>query len=101
MIDAVMNTGNTVYRQTGSNRVRNKIDKNSKLYKVSVDFEAIFIKQMLNEMRKTIDKSGIIKRGIAEDIFEDMLYDEYAKKMAENEDFGLARILYKQLSGNQ
>ena len=77
------------------------IDKNSKLYKVSVEFEAIFIKQMLNEMRKTVEKSGLIKRGMAEDIFEDMLYDEYAKKMAENEDFGLARILYKQLSGDR
>ena len=75
-----------------------RIDRNSDLYKTSVEFESIFIKQMLNVMRKTVDKSGFLDGGFAEEIFEDMLYDDYAKKMAENASFGLANLLYEQLS---
>ncbi|KKL12837.1 hypothetical protein LCGC14_2531770 [marine sediment metagenome] len=75
-----------------------RIDRDSDLYKASVEFESIFIKQMLNVMRKTVDKSGFLDGGFAEEIFEDMLYDDYAKKMAENASFGLANLLYEQLS---
>ena len=73
------------------------VDKGSPLYKVCLDFEAIFIKQMLNSMRKTVEKSGLLDGGMAEDLFEDMLYDEYAKKMAQSANFGLAAMIYNQL----
>ena len=76
----------------------NEIDKNSKLYEVSQEFEAIFIKQMLDVMRKTINKSGLMDGGMAEDIFEDMLYDKYALNMSKTADFGLADSIYRQLS---
>ncbi len=75
-----------------------QIDRKSGLYEVCVDFEAIFIKQMLNVMRKTVHKNGLLDGGFAEEIFEDMLYDEYSQKMARNAQFGLANILYNQLS---
>ena len=48
-------------------------------------------------MRKTVEKSGLLDGGMAEDFFEDMLYDEYAKKMAETANFGLAAMIYGQL----
>ena len=78
----------------------NRSVRDKKLYGVCQDFEAIFIKQMLNAMRKTVDKSGLIDGGMAEEIFEDMLYDEYAKKMSRTARFGLAEILYDQLSND-
>jgi flagellar protein FlgJ len=73
------------------------VDKGSPLYKVCLEFEAIFIKQMLNSMRKTVEKTGLLDGGLAEDFFEDMLYDEYAKKMAATANFGLAAMIYSQL----
>ncbi len=73
------------------------VDKGSPLYKVCLEFEAIFIKQMLNSMRKTVEKTGLLDGGMAEDFFEDMLYDEYAKKMAATANFGLAAMIYSQL----
>ena len=73
------------------------VDKGSPLYKVCMEFEAIFIKQMLNSMRKTVEKSGMMDGGMAEEFFEDMLYDEYAKKMAATANFGLAAMIYGQL----
>jgi flagellar protein FlgJ len=70
----------------------------AKLLEACRDFEALFIKQMLDAMRKTVGKTGLLDGGMAEDIFEDMLYDEYAKKMADTAGFGLAETLYRELS---
>ncbi len=64
---------------------------------VSEDFEALMINQMLKEMRKTVDKSGLADGGMAERIFEDMLYDEYAKEFSKTKTFGLADIIYNQM----
>ena len=79
-------------------QVRPNIDTSSELYKACLDFEAIFIKQMLNVMRKTVQKDGLLDGGLSEDIFEDMLYDEYAKKMAQTAQFGLAETMYLQIN---
>ena len=68
-----------------------------RLRQVSEDFEALMINQMLKEMRKTVDKSGLIDGGMAEQIFEDMLYDEYAKEFSKTKTFGLADIIYNQM----
>ena len=78
-------------------QVKPTVDKSSELYKVCQDFEALFIKQMLNVMRKTVEKEGLLDGGMSEDIFEDMLYDEYAKKMAQTAQFGLAETMYLQI----
>ena len=75
-----------------------KIDKDSKLYQACEDFQAVFIKQMLDTMRKTIDKSGSLAQpNEGEKVFDDMLYDEYAKKMSRSAGFDLADNLYKQM----
>jgi flagellar protein FlgJ len=63
------------------------------------DFEALFIKQMLDAMRKTVNKADdMLNGGMSQDIFEGMLYDEYAKKMAETAQFGLSDMIYRQVS---
>ncbi|EMO91106.1 rod binding protein [Leptospira noguchii str. 2001034031] len=71
-----------------------------KLYSASVEFESIFVKMMLNEMKKTVKKSGLIDGGYAEEIFEDMLYDEYSKNLSSNSSLGLAEQIYQSLSSN-
>jgi Rod binding domain-containing protein len=74
------------------------IDKGSDLYKQCEEFQAVFVKMMLDEMRKSVDKSGLVEGGMTEDVFSDMLYDEYSKSMSHNANFGLADQLYTQLS---
>ncbi len=74
------------------------VDKSSDLYKACLDFESIFIKQMLNVMRNTVPKDGLLDGGMGRDIFEDMLYDEYATKMAQTAQFGLADTIYLQFA---
>ena len=70
-----------------------------KLKEACRDFEALFIKQMLDTMRKTVSKTGMLDGGMAEDVFEDMLYDEYSKSMAASADFGIADMMFSELSG--
>jgi flagellar protein FlgJ len=78
---------------------RQIVDKNSDLYKACQDFESIFIKQMLDVMRQTVHKQDdLIGGGLSQDVFEGMLYDEYAKKMAQTAGFGLAESIYRQVS---
>lgn len=69
-----------------------------KLKETCQQFEAMFIKIMLNSMRNTVQKSEMIDGGMAEDIFEDMLYDEYADKLSQAGNFGIGEMMYNQLN---
>ena len=73
----------------------------AKLKEACRDFESLFIKQMLDTMRKTVDKGELLNGGMAENIFEDMLYDQYATKMADSGDFGIAKMMYNELAGSR
>ena len=74
------------------------LGQESRLREACNDFEAIFIKQMLKSMRQTIDKGGLMDGGFAQETYEDMLDDEYAKKIAGAARLGVADMLYRQLS---
>jgi len=69
-----------------------------KLFDASVEFESVFVKMMLKEMKNSIHKEKLIDGGYAEEIFEDMLYDEYSKDISKNESLGMAETIYKQMS---
>ncbi|AZR73846.1 hypothetical protein BBF96_10880 [Anoxybacter fermentans] len=70
--------------------------KDKALYKACQDFEAIFMQMVFKEMRKTVHKSKLIDGGFAEEIFEDMMDEEIAKR-ATRKDSSLADLLYQQL----
>jgi flagellar protein FlgJ len=69
-----------------------------KVFDASVEFESIFVNMMLKEMRKTVPKNGLITGGHAEEIFEDLLYDEYAKEISKNSSLGIAEQIYESLT---
>ena len=76
--------------------VQNKtIDKTSLLYEKALELEGFFVKQMLSEMRKTIMKAN--ESDFAQNMYEDMLFDEYAAAMTKNAGFGLADQIYLSL----
>jgi len=92
-------TNNHSYPVSSSQVRKPAIDKNSELFKACQDFESLLIKQMLDAMRKTINKEdGLLDNGMGQDVYEDMLYDEYAKKMSSTGQFGIADIIYRQVS---
>lgn len=74
--------------------------EDKKLKDACVEFEAIMLQQMIKGMRKTIDRSDLIKHTMGQEIFEEMLDESYAKEMAKSNQMGLAEILYRDLSKN-
>jgi len=81
--------------QTGS--VKAPIDKTDKLYELCLELETFLIKNLLTGMRNTVQKSGLIDDSFAGKMYEDMLYDEYAKDFTKSANFGLAEQAYRQL----
>jgi flagellar protein FlgJ len=78
-----------------------KIDKTDKLYEQCVELEIFLVKNLISSMRKTVQKSGLIDEGYAGKMYEDMLYDEYAKDFTKNANFGLAEMAYLELTGQR
>ncbi len=76
-----------------------KMDKtHKKLWDACVEAESLFVGKMLKEMKKTVPKNEWLHGGQAEDIFEDMLYDQYSLQMSKNYNFGMAKLLYDEMS---
>jgi Rod binding domain-containing protein len=74
-----------------------------KLRKAAQEFEAVFVKQLLDAMDKTVDRTGLLSGGHAEDMFRGMLNDEISKSLSTRlggSGFGLAETIYRQLSKN-
>ena len=78
--------------------LNNGIDKTSKLYELCVELETFLIKNLIKSMRNTVQKSDLVDTGFAGGIYEDMLYDEYAKVYARNANFGFAEMAYRELA---
>ena len=74
------------------------IDRTSELFEVCMELETILIKNMIKGMRSTVMKSGFIDTGFAGEIYEDLLYDEYAKTYARNAGLGFAEMAYRELA---
>ncbi|WP_054695755.1 rod-binding protein [Syntrophomonas palmitatica] len=71
------------------------------LREASQDLEAVFLSKMFEVMRSTIIHSDLIPRSFAEETFESMLYDEYAKNISKTGNLGIADSIYRQLSGKE
>jgi peptidoglycan hydrolase FlgJ len=77
------------------------IDKTDKLYEQCLELEIFLVKTLISSMRNTVQKSGLVDEGFAGKMYEDMLYDEYARDYAKNANFGLAELAYLELSGQR
>jgi peptidoglycan hydrolase FlgJ len=76
-------------------------DGESRLEAVAQEFESLFVKQMLDSMRDTLNKEeDIFNGGMAQDIFEDMLYDEYSRILSRSGSLGIADLLVEQYRGS-
>jgi flagellar protein FlgJ len=75
-----------------------KQEEPKELMNACKQFETYFVHQLLKEMRSTIQPGGLVEKSRGEEIFEDMLDEEYAKNASEAGGIGLADMLYKQLS---
>jgi flagellar protein FlgJ len=83
---------------TFSSAKKTPIDKTDKLYEACMELETSLIKNLIKSMRSTIQKNSLIDTGFAGEVYEDMLYDEYAKAFTQNANFGFAEMAYRELT---
>jgi flagellar protein FlgJ len=97
--------GNQVYQ---NQRIGNSLktikyhtaDKDDpRLHAACAEMESLFLSHLLKELRATVDKSGFISGGQAEEIFTSLLDVEISKKMSVAGGIGLSAILLEQLGG--
>lgn len=67
------------------------------LHAAARELEALFIAQLWKAMRKTVPRSDLLPRTLADEIYEEMLDDEFSRRMAEAGGLGLAAALERQL----
>jgi flagellar protein FlgJ len=77
------------------------IDRKGKLYGACRDLETFMLKIVVSGMRKTVEKSALSDNSFAGEIYEDMLYDNYTKSIADNAGFGFADMAYLELTGQR
>jgi peptidoglycan hydrolase FlgJ len=84
-------------------RVIEKSDRkeNPELKKVSKQFESVFINQIVQAMRKTVVKGGLVPESNAERIYQNLLDAEYAQNMSESEQIGISNLVYEHLLRSQ
>ena len=71
----------------------------ARLRAACIEMESLFISYLIKEMRATIEKSGFISGGRAEDIFTGMLDVEQSRKISAAGGIGLSSLLLEQLGG--
>jgi flagellar protein FlgJ len=69
----------------------------ARLQNACQEMESIFISYLFKEMRATINQSGLVSGGTAENIFTSMLDTEMSKGISGHGGIGLSRILMDQL----
>jgi len=98
-----LGAGSQAANADGVNMQRNpnlpSIVRDTELYELCLELETILIKNMLKGMRNTIQKSDLIDTGFAGEVYEDMLWDEYAKVFTRSARLGFAEMAYRDLSG--
>ncbi len=77
----------------------------AELRKACADFEALFLHKLMQTMRKTIPKSGLLHGGLPQEIYTDMLDEKISETAASaGKGTGLGERLYEDMKrayGNQ
>lgn len=74
----------------------NKVTED-KLREVAQLYENQFIREMMKQMRATVQESGFIKKNNAEKIFQDQLDGQYADQWVQAGGIGMSDLIHQQL----
>lgn len=72
-------------------------DARAEIERATEMLEAHFVTWLLREMRRTVPEGGLLPRGPAQDIYEQMLDDALAQAIARGRGLGVAQALKTQL----
>lgn len=92
------NSFENTYKKIESEKfIKPSLERQKKVLKEkSEELESVLVYQMLKVMKPKMSE-GLFGGGNAEEIWSDMLYEEYAKNMSKTANFGLANQIYESL----
>ena len=73
-------------------------DNPEELRKKCQEFEAIFARSLLKNMRATIPSDGVLEKNNDREIFEDLMDMEVANQISRKNALGIADLIFRQLS---
>ncbi len=76
-------------------------DRNTPLWEAAQGMEANFLKEMMKNMRRTVQESPELEGSPGYTTFRGMLDDHYAESAAKSQGIGLAELIVKQVMDMQ
>jgi flagellar protein FlgJ len=70
------------------------------LREATQQFESLFVSQLLKSMRATVPESHLFGSESSQNVFREMLDQEFASRAADSGGIGIGEMLYRQLSSN-
>lgn len=67
----------------------------------ATEFEGVFLSMMIKEMFAGIQTEGDFTGGFGEEMFRDMMSDQYAQSIAKNGGIGLSDQIYREILAQQ
>jgi len=77
------------------------IVRDKELFEAALELEGILVQNLIRGMRNTVQRTNLIETGFAGEVYEDMLFDEYARIVTRNAGFGFAEMVYRELTGQR
>lgn len=76
-----------------------KKNPSDRLREACEEFEAIFVRQLLKEMREALPEASLFGNGVAGQFYSELFDWEIAKSVSKSSSLGLADVVFEQLSG--
>ncbi len=74
------------------------LTREEKVGELARQFEAVLLRQILNEAQKTVIHSNLNPESTASSVYQDMIANQLAENISRSGTFGLARSLQQQLT---
>ena len=78
-----------------------EVVRDKELFEAALELEGILVQNLIRGMRNTVQRTNLIETVFAGEVFEDKLFDEYARIVTRNAGFGFAEMVYRELTGQR
>lgn len=78
-------------------KLTSNLSDDDALRAASEEFSSVFIGQLTQVMRSTVDKTNLMDGGQGEEIFQGLLDQEYSREIAQTGRYGITDMVYNSL----
>jgi flagellar protein FlgJ len=71
--------------------------EDARLRRAAAQMEGVFFNQMLQALRETVPRDGVLDGGAGEEMFTSLMDEKIAESASAKQEHGLGAVLYRQL----